>query len=258
MNESAYRPTTSAHIDNDEFQSKLNKMNFIQMNYKSDTSFNSNGLKSGGEELSNSGVLDSEVDETIAKEIISDEKFQENIFTPTKSKHAKNFITPELKLEIVNLWKSGQSVKMLSKKYNVGMNTIRDWKKPEMYMKIEELANQNKFNPVKRKSNRGPTYPELDQALADWIIEQRAMNKLVTNESLIDKAKELKESLYKDVGVPFVASKGWLEKFWRRNGFKFLGIKTENNYSSTSDLEIPSFIKDLCVDEETSEDRETF
>lgn len=85
---------------------------------------------------------------------------------------SKSVIEPSKKLEILDLHRQGLSVPRLAKQFNVGEQTIRDWKKNEKM--IRQLAESNKLAKCVRKTIRGSNYPETDAALTFWYYQQRS------------------------------------------------------------------------------------
>lgn len=77
---------------------------------------------------------------------------------------------------------------------------------------FEEKKNILNETNIEKKRSRGRKVmdPQIDQDISDWVQSQLNMGIIVTQKNIRKKAKTL--SCSKD----FKASKGWLEKFFKR------------------------------------------
>jgi len=94
------------------------------------------------------------------------------------------------------------------RKCSVGESSVRDWRKVKN--KLTELPSKRCRQPG---GGRKAQAPDMEEALTAWIEELRGSHARVTRTSIQKKALELYE------GNSFAASRGWLENFFRRNGF---------------------------------------
>lgn len=83
----------------------------------------------------------------------------------------KTVIDPKKKLEILDMNRRGASVSSLAKQFNIGEQTIRDWKKLEK--SIQRMVESNKISHANRKTSRRSNFPETDAALGIWFCQQR-------------------------------------------------------------------------------------
>ena len=94
------------------------------------------------------------------------------------------------------------------RKYKVDEKCVRYWKQQK-----NDLA----CIPTKKRipgGGRKAKLPDMEEQLATWITDQRAHNLRVTRSGIQQKALQL------DLGEEeFTASRGWLEKFFRRYNF---------------------------------------
>ena len=120
----------------------------------------------------------------------------------------KRSFTASFKLKVVE-YAEKNSNRGAARKFSVDDKRVREWRKQKN--SLTEL-------PTKKRrlegGGRKAAYPNLEEVLVSWIEQLREENLRVTRSSVQAKALEL---------VPqeeeFVASRGWLEKFFRRNGF---------------------------------------
>ena len=111
------------------------------------------------------------------------------------------------KKEEVVAYAKAHSIYQASQHFKLSAGTIGPW------MKID-------FSKVKATVFRTPgsgrklTYPmEKEQELVQWVLEQRDLHLAVSVQSLMDKAAEIITPTVSD----FMASRGWAQKFMRRN-----------------------------------------
>ena len=100
-----------------------------------------------------------------------------------------------------------------AREFGVGESMIRDWRKKEQQL----LAMPNT-----KRMRRGDvaSFPELEEEVKDWVVEQRQNGFIVTRESLRLRALQLKKSdKYKNVlgMATFLVSAGWCSRFMERH-----------------------------------------
>lgn len=133
----------------------------------------------------------------------------------TKRKHKT--LTLAVKAEILSKLDEGKQMCELARYYNIGRSTIHDLRKNRH--KIENYLKSVECGAGQRKTLKWSKYPRVEQALYEWYLEERQQS-TVTGEKLQEKAKILyKEIMSKD---DFKASDGWLDKFKKRYGIRFL------------------------------------
>ena len=100
--------------------------------------------------------------------------------------------------------------------YNVEPKRVREWKK--------DLDKLTSMKPKRKRLDGGGRKcvdEDMDQAIVDWIYEQRNKMLHVSRRMIMWKAKTLFDEKNNDPAVKntFIASRGWCEKFMRRHGF---------------------------------------
>lgn len=133
------------------------------------------------------------------------------------------------KAEIVEQLKKGVGVTVLAKKYGVAKSTIcaiRN-RKDNILKKIS-----NTFGgPGKIKTLRSSECPRMEKALYKWFLKQREKHIPVTALMIQEKAKSL-HNVYKET-PSFYASSGWLQRYKKRFGIRYLKISGEKLSSAT-------------------------
>ena len=103
--------------------------------------------------------------------------------------------------------------------FGVDEKRIREWR--TQLPKFDEMKQDIGAGPSNKRcrikgGGRKPLLPEIEQCVADWVVQQRLGYRRVTRHGIALKAKELASSQ----GQPtFKASRGWVDKFIRRNDF---------------------------------------
>lgn len=118
--------------------------------------------------------------------------------------------------------------------YKVSESAISQIKKK----KAEILgAVSDSFEHVQKKTLHKADFPEVEKKLYEWFLKQRERNCPVNRMILRVKAIEIFKLVFpnKDEGY-FVASDGWLTKFKRRHGIRFLKVCGEILSSDTSSI----------------------
>lgn len=136
-------------------------------------------------------------------------------------------------MSIIDMLDNGESMADVAKRFDIGRSTVYNIK--ERRTKIK--AHANTFE--KRKTLKFGKFPELDNALYNWFLEERAKNNLITGDIMKEKGKEIYFSM---TGQEFRASSGWLDKFKKRFGISF-NISGEKSFQSHDEKQIADFIK---------------
>lgn len=161
-----------------------------------------------------------------------------------------NYLTLEKKAQLLSDVSRGSGVTFLAKKYGIAKSTVCAIKKKKN--QITSTVALTFSGPGKRKSLRPSEYPLMEKALYKWFLRQRERNAPISGLILKEKAKYFHENLY-DKNSTFSASSGWLQKFKKRFGIRFLTI-TGEKLSSQPELVSPFLrkleekIKDLNLD----------
>lgn len=134
----------------------------------------------------------------------------------------KKRLNIQQKVEILAKLDKGALGSALAKEYGVSESTISYIKsKKSEIMSAVSNKNQN----TQKKNLKKPEYPELEEKLYAWFLDQRARNCPINSLILRAKAKDFFTKLYPDRNVDsFQASEGWFFNFKRRTGIRFLKI----------------------------------
>ena len=161
-----------------------------------------------------------------------------------------NYLTLEKKAQLLSDANRGIEVTVLAKKYGIAKSTVCAIKKKKK--QITSTVSLTFSGPGKRKSLRPSEYPLMEKALYKWFLTQRERNSPVSGIILKEKAKYFHEKYYARHST-FSASSGWLQKFKKRFGIRFIKI-TGEKLSSQPQLVSPFLrkleekIKDLKLD----------
>jgi hypothetical protein len=126
-------------------------------------------------------------------------------------------------------------VTFLSKKYGVAKSTVCAFKKKEA--KIMSAVALTFSGPGKRKSLITSEFPKMEISLYKWFLQQRERHAPVSGVILKEKAKYFHQKLQENQHT-FAASSGWMQKFKKRFGIRFLSISGEK-LSSQPELVSP-------------------
>lgn len=138
-----------------------------------------------------------------------------------KRKHVT--LTLNKKYEILKRLEKGEKLLHLAKEYNVGRATIHDIKKKKD--DIESFFKKNDSNVSARKTLKTGEFPQVEEALYAWFMQERNRHAPISGELLMEKAKIFyRKIMNKD---DFQASVGWLDKFKKRFGIRILSLTGE-------------------------------
>lgn len=156
----------------------------------------------------------------------------EHIKMAQASRRTKKTLNIEQKIEILTKLDKGTLGSVLAKEYGVADSTISYIKSK----KSEILAAATNKNENRQKKNlRKPEYPEMEEKLYAWFLDQRARNCPINSLILKAKAKDFFAKLYPNRDLDsFHASDGWFQKFKHRVGIRFLKICGEKLDSDTA------------------------
>lgn len=140
----------------------------------------------------------------------------------------------EEKAEILKKTDKGVNGKRLALEYGVSEAAISKIKKKRHEI-LEAVSNT--FESAQKKTLHKPEYVDLEKSLYEWFLNQRQRNCAVSGPMLKSRAKVEFERLYPDRGSgSFNASDGWLSKFKKRHGIRYLKICGEILSSDTSEI----------------------
>lgn len=138
------------------------------------------------------------------------------------------------KVEILKKIDSGVNKNRLALDYGVNKSSITRINKNRQAI-LEAVSNT--FEKAKRKTLHKPEYVELEKKVYDWFLNQRARNCSVTGPMIKCRAKVEFEKMYPEKGGDsFYASEGWLAKFKKRHGIRYLKVCGEILSSETSEI----------------------
>lgn len=118
----------------------------------------------------------------------------------------------------------GEAASSLAREFNVGKSTITDLKKNRM--KILSYASASEAGTDKRQTMRTSNFPLLDDAIYEWFLQERTRHTPLSGPILKEKAKFFQMKIYPNES-DFKASDGWLDKFKKRHGIRYLTISGE-------------------------------
>ena len=122
------------------------------------------------------------------------------------AKKTRTKYTLEQKMEIVKYAKA-HSIYRACKQYKLSTGTIGPWTKLD-FTKLKSKVFR------KKKSGRRISYSrEKEEALIQWVLEQQDLIQEVSIRSIMNKAMEI----IGESNPSFLASRGWAQKFMRRN-----------------------------------------
>lgn len=138
----------------------------------------------------------------------------------------KRVVLPsEKKIEIIEKFQKGHTVKAITVEYNVQEATVHGIIKQKEHLLKFACSSDSSPSMKKQKTLKKSTYDDLDKALLEWFNKQRALGNPVNGPICAVKAKEVFTSL--GLQGPFDASSGWLSRFKSRHGIRELDIQGE-------------------------------
>jgi hypothetical protein len=146
-------------------------------------------------------------------------------------KRPRTSLSLEAKLDIIERLERGQTAASLGRLYNVNESSIRTIKKSAE--KIRSSIAQS-CSPAAKKSLRvrNPLLERMEMMLVTWLEDQKEKKMTVNTTTIRAKALKLYKELQQEDGVPsatepFLASKGWFEKFKKRQNLYITKLKDE-------------------------------
>ncbi|XP_058833306.1 jerky protein homolog-like [Topomyia yanbarensis] len=156
-------------------------------------------------------------------------------------KTKRKCLTLQQKVEIINLLKQQKCTKSdLARQYCVDRTTIRKIElQQKSILKLVSEGCSNNFH--RRKYVTSGKYNDLEQALHDWLLEQRDQEEIVSTGTMLSKAHELAAAL--GIGNEFKGSENWIHNFRKRHGWS---QSTDEKRSNLLSVEV------VCVENNTA------
>lgn len=127
------------------------------------------------------------------------------------------------KNKILKRLEKGETLVSLAKEYGVGRATIHDIRKNSD--KIKTFFQKNENVKSARKTLKTGEFPQVEDSLYFWFLQERNRHTPISGEILKGKARFFyRKIMNKD---DFQASEGWLDKFKRRFGIRLLSTTGE-------------------------------
>ncbi|XP_055487432.1 jerky protein homolog isoform X3 [Leucoraja erinacea] len=137
------------------------------------------------------------------------------------------------KIELLQKLDRGESVRRLTKDYGVGISTIYDLKKQKLkLLKFYSDSDDQKLKKNMKTLHRAKN-EDLDRVLMQWIRQRRGERMPLTGLMVMKQARKYHEEL--NIGGKCEYSEGWLQKFKKRHGIKYLkicGVKASAAYDA--------------------------
>ena len=155
--------------------------------------------------------------------------------TSHKGEKIKSY-TMKFKLDVVTYAKE-HSNHLAGNRFKLASKRVREWRK--QYEDINSTDSKKKKLPG---GGRKLTDYDVEEGLVLWIYERRSNALRVSRKMIMMKAKAMLDENHSDLAVQevFVGSRGWLEKFMKRNGLSC-------RRKTTSQLKDPSLLIDKIV-----------
>lgn len=141
----------------------------------------------------------------------------------SQSKRKHKTLTLFQKNVILKRLDKGDHLTNLANEYGVGRATIHDIRKNRD--KIKSFCENNDNVKSVRKTLKKGEFPQVEDSLYAWFIQERNRHTPITGEILKEKAKIFYERIMGN--DDFKASEGWLEKFKKRFGIRLLSMTGE-------------------------------
>jgi DDE superfamily endonuclease./Tc5 transposase DNA-binding domain./CENP-B N-terminal DNA-binding domain. len=149
-------------------------------------------------------------------------------------KKPRTVLTLETKLNIIQRLENGETAASLGRFYNVNESSIRTIKKNAERIR-NSVAQSCSLAAKKTVRVRNPLLEKIEKMLAIWVEDQNKKKMTVNSRIIRTKALKLYEHLQQrhrdsSSAEPFAASKGWFDKFQKRQNLH--NIKTKGDISS--------------------------
>ncbi|KAF2899297.1 hypothetical protein ILUMI_06877 [Ignelater luminosus] len=129
------------------------------------------------------------------------------------------------KLAVLQRLDKGESLQKIAKELNVGVTTIKDWRKNWKDIESYTVAIDSENALKNRKTLRKPKLELLDNALWMWFCQERRKGTPISGPIIKEKAIALHKKV--EAGSEFAASEGWIDRWKTRHGVRFVSISGE-------------------------------
>ncbi|XP_058516961.1 jerky protein homolog [Ochotona princeps] len=147
----------------------------------------------------------------------------------------------------------GVSVKHLMEEYGVGMTTIYDLKKQKDKL-LKFCAESDEPRLMKtRKTLHKAKNEDLDRILKEWIRQRRSEHKPLNGMLIMKQARIYHEELKIEGNCEY--STGWLQKFKKRHGIKF--VKICRDKASSDHKAVEHYVEEVDLDKDFNTDSQT-
>ena len=156
-------------------------------------------------------------------------------------KRRKKVLTIKQKLDALSRLEKGESAQKLALELDVGIQTIRDFKKQKQKL-IEFTRDCVSGAAAKtRKVVKKSAFENLDACMIQWVKQKRSEGIPISGPICLEKALFFHKAL--GIESPFNASSGWLTRFKKRYGIREVQLKGEQLSADYSAAD--SFIKEF-------------
>ncbi|XP_019391383.1 PREDICTED: centrosomal protein of 89 kDa isoform X4 [Crocodylus porosus] len=187
------------------------------------------GTEKRNENISNDVIYSVPYKNKQLKSIIMSQKRATDSETASAEKKQRKSITLELKLDVLKRIEAGERQNEVCRALNLAGSTVRTILKNKD--KIKECGRiVTPLNALKLSRSRAPIMLEMEKLLSVWI-EDTTQRRMPLSMLLIQKkAKSLYDDLQNKLPEgsacePFIASKGWFERFKRRSNLHNVSIQ---------------------------------
>lgn len=150
---------------------------------------------------------------------------------PVKRKHKTLSLVDKNK--ILKRLERGETLVSLAKEFGVGRATIHDIRKNSE--KIKNFCGKNENVKSSRKTLKPGEFPQVEDSLYLWFLQERERHTPISGEILKEKARFFYKKIMNN--DDFHASEGWLDKFKRRFGIRILSMTGEKLSCDTDAVE---------------------
>lgn len=129
------------------------------------------------------------------------------------------------KLIVLQRLDKGESLQKIAKEINVGITTIKDWRKNRKNIESYSVTVESEKSLKNRKTLKKPKQELLDDAMWVWFCQERRKGTPLSGPIIKEKAFILQKKLEGD--GEFTASEGWLHRWKTRHGVRNVAISGE-------------------------------
>ncbi|XP_069180104.1 tigger transposable element-derived protein 7-like [Procambarus clarkii] len=149
------------------------------------------------------------------------------------AKRKRSFLSIEQKLDMIEKHERGYSVTRLATEFNVGKSTVCDIKRQKDDIR-KFLASSDSGALNKRKTIKGSTNTNLDEAVYKWFNQERSLGMPLGGDAI----KTAADKFTQKMNIPdFRASEGWLQRFKNRHNIKNRKVCGESLSADTNSVE---------------------